>query len=104
MSIFPLSAPARVMACATLLATPFHVHATDLLNGVLQQAIGHVITQGLNKAATPGQPARPDTGKPVAMPEPAYGAKSKKAAPDARLESSESFPPRYIAQAWQQPA
>ncbi|QGJ18318.1 MULTISPECIES: hypothetical protein [unclassified Polaromonas] len=103
MSISSLSSPARVMACATLLASSFHAQATDLLNGVLQQAIGHAISQGLQKAATPDQPVRPDPGKQVTMPEPAYSAKAK-AAPAERLESSDSFPPRYIAQAWQQPA
>lgn len=99
---FSLSA-VRVAACAAMLATAFQAHATDLLGGVLQQAIGHVVTQGLQKAATPDQPARPDNGKAGALPEPFAGAKAK-AVPGANMESSESFPPRYIVQAWQQPA
>jgi hypothetical protein len=101
---FTTSAPAvRAVAFAAMLATSFHTKATDLLGGVLQQAIGHVITQGLQKAATPDQAARPDNGKAGALPE-AFAGPQTKAAPNAKMESTQGFPPRYIAQAWQQPA
>lgn len=102
MPIPPPPSAVRAATCAALIATTCHAHANDLLNGVLQQAIGHVITQGLQKTATPEQPARTGNGQSAAMPEALSGAKAK-AAPDAKMESSANFPPRYIAQAWQQP-
>ena len=103
MSLITPTSAIRTTACAAMLSAAFHTHATDLLNGVLQQAIGHVITQGLQKSATPDPPARPDNGKAAGLPEPFAGTKAK-AAPSAKMERSEGFPPRYIAQAWQQPA
>ncbi|MDI1238049.1 MAG: hypothetical protein PSV26_11255 [Polaromonas sp.] len=89
----------RSAAALSLCTSAFQANANDLLNNVLQQAIGHVITQGLQNAANPGAPASPMLGSPATPATPS----AVQNGPEVVLDNAADFPPHGIIQAWRQP-
>ncbi|WP_332748980.1 hypothetical protein [Hydrogenophaga sp.] len=89
----------RLTALLALCGGSCQATANDLLNNMLQQAIGHAITRGIQNAGNTPPPIGPSSSHPSSPP-PSSTVEHDQT---VSLDSARDFSPNNINRAWRQP-
>lgn len=89
----------RLTTLLALCACSSQATANDLLNNLLQKALGHAVTQGIQNAGNASPPIAPSVGQPSFSP----SSSTVEYDQTVSLDRARDFPPNNITRAWRQP-